>query len=66
MKQVLKVSNIKCGGCVSSIENALKKFSDISDIKVDKDSGLVELESSSTTKERISEVLNSLGYPVVG
>ena len=59
----IQASNIKCGGCVSSIENALKELKGISNIAVDIPSNIVTVEGAELDKTVIETKLAELGYP---
>ena len=53
--QQLKIqsSKIKCGGCVSNIEDGLKDFSGITKINVDIESNIVSVQGNELNKEQI-------------
>ena len=59
----IQASKIKCGGCVSAIENGLNGFAGISEIKVDIESNIVSVKGSELDKEVIENKLAELGYP---
>ena len=59
----IQSSKIKCGGCVSNIENGLKDFSGITEINVDVESNVVSLKGNGLDKEVIESKLAELGYP---
>lgn len=61
----IQSSKIKCGGCVSTIENGLKDFSGISEIKVDIETNIVSVQGNELDKVAIENKLTELGYPVV-
>lgn len=61
----IQASKIKCGGCVSAIENGLKDFAGINEIKVDVESNVVTIKGNELDKEAIENKLAELGYPVV-
>ena len=65
--QQLKIqsSKIKCGGCVSNIENGLKDYSGITEINVDVESNIVSVQGNELNKEEIESKLAKLGYPAV-
>lgn len=66
MKKIeLQASNIKCGGCVSNIENGLKVLPGISEIKTDIATNIVTIEGDNPDKDIIEKKLSELGYPVV-
>ena len=57
-------SNIKCGGCVSNVENGLKELNGVTDIHVDIASNIVTVEGNELDKSLIEKKLSELGYPV--
>lgn len=57
-------SNIKCGGCVTNVENGLKTLSGVNNITVDIPSNIVSVEGSDLDKAAIEAKLAELGYPV--
>lgn len=59
----IQASKIKCGGCVSNIENGLKDFSGITEINVDVESNVVTLKGEGLDKVSIENKLAELGYP---
>lgn len=66
MQQIkLKVSNVKCGGCVSNIQKGLGEMAGVSTVEVDIPTGEVTLEGDSPNLAEIKEKLQTLGYPPV-
>jgi copper chaperone len=66
MQQVkLKVSNVKCGGCVSNIQKGLSEMTGISSVAVDIPTGEVTLLCDNPNLAGIKEKLRNLGYPPV-
>jgi len=61
----IQSSKIKCGGCVSTIENGLKDFAGISEVTVDIESIIVSVKGEGLDKETIENKLTELGYPAV-
>lgn len=61
----LKVSNVKCGGCVSNIQKGLGGMSGVSAVSVDIPTGEVTLQAENPNLASIKEKLRSLGYPPV-
>jgi copper chaperone len=59
---ILKVTNIKCGGCENMIISALKKAG-LTEIKVDVTSQTVSFAGEA---DKAGKVLSSLGYPEAG
>jgi len=64
MEQIdIQSSKIKCGGCVSNIENGLNDFAGITDVKVDIESNVVSIQGNDLDKYAIENKLAELGYP---
>lgn len=64
MKTELKVQNVVCAGCASTIINALSQMSDISNVEVDIHTGLIHFESTNESNiAKVKAELKSLGYP---
>lgn len=61
----IQSSKIKCGGCVSTIENGLKDFAGISEVTVDIESNIVSVKGDGLDKETIENKLAELGYPCI-
>ena len=66
MQYVIEVENVKCGGCVNTIETNLLKISGIQSTAVDIDNGVITLEANENLRETIVHSLQSLGYPEKG
>jgi len=60
----IQASNIKCGGCVSSIQDGLKELDGISAVSVDIESNKVLVEGSNLDNKVIEAKLAELGYPI--
>ena len=65
--QQLKIqsSKIKCAGCASNIEKGLDGFSGVSNVSVDIESNIVNVEGNDLDKALIENKLAELGYPSV-
>ncbi len=61
--EIFNVKNVKCGGCVSAIENGLKSLPGIDSIEVTIDGGKVTVIGSKLSREQIAVKLHELGYP---
>ena len=57
------VKNVKCGGCVSAIENGLSELPGVNEVKVTIDGGLVSVSGESLDRAQLADTLTSLGYP---
>ena len=61
--EIFIVKNVKCGGCVSAIENGLKSLPGVERIEVVIESGKVTVLGSELSRELIAAKLQELGYP---
>lgn len=61
----IAVENIKCGGCVNSIKNALLKISGVENVSIDKDTETVTIDGT-LDKNILVQALSKLGYPEKG
>ncbi len=57
------VENVKCGGCVKTIQNSLAKVTGVTSVTVEQGQGLVTVEGEGFTKEQLVTLLAGLGYP---
>jgi len=58
------VSNIKCGGCATTIKNELLKLNGVSAAEVFNEKDMVKVSYDDTAKRQtIIDKLHSLGYP---
>ncbi|MBP7273517.1 MAG: heavy-metal-associated domain-containing protein [Saprospiraceae bacterium] len=65
MKQSITVENIKCGGCMNSIETALMKITNVENVSIDKDTDTVIVDGV-VERESLIQALSNLGYPEKG
>lgn len=63
--EVFIVSNVRCGGCVSAIENGLKDLPGVDRVEVVIDGGKVTVSGDALSREAIGAKLQELGYPEV-
>lgn len=61
----LKVSNVKCGGCVSNIQKGLADMAGVSSVTVDIPTGEVTLQGDNPDLTGIKQKLRTLGYPPI-
>lgn len=61
----IQSSKIKCGGCVSNIENGLNGFAGVLEVKVDLESNIVTVQGNELDKTKIENKLEELGYPAI-
>jgi copper chaperone len=64
-KLVIQASNIKCGGCVSAVENGLKEMAGITHVTVDIPTNKVTVKGAELDQAAIEAKLGELGYPAV-
>ncbi len=65
MKQQITVENIKCGGCMNSIQTALLKLDKVEKVTIDKETETITIWGDAE-KEILISKLNDLGYPEKG
>nr|WP_321445388.1 cation transporter [uncultured Cohaesibacter sp.] len=58
----LTVQEMACGGCVKSVKEAVTALDGSADVKVDLETGLVEV-SSSAEPEAIRSAIEDAGFP---
>lgn len=64
MKVEVLIDNLKCEGCENSIKKGLKEFSQVSEVKIDREKEAVEVEfSEGLSLAEIKTKLASMGYP---
>ncbi|MBN8200045.1 copper chaperone CopZ [Bacillus sp. NTK034] len=65
-KITLNVKGMSCGHCVNSIEGSVGKLSGVTTVKVNLDSGTVNVEfnPSQVTIDKIKETIDDQGYDV--
>ncbi|MDQ7043127.1 MAG: heavy-metal-associated domain-containing protein [Sulfurimonas sp.] len=66
MKTTIKVQNVKCGGCASTLTNKLKdKFGEI-EVNLEVMPREITLDIEDDKLDALHEALKGLGYPVAG
>jgi len=65
MKHEIQVENIKCGGCINSIQTALLKIKGVEKVSIDKESETVSVDGSMERTSLVEE-LSRMGYPEKG
>jgi len=67
MTELIKVENIKCGGCMSSIKTALLKLDNVQEVSIDKDTETISVSSAlPLDRELLVNQLAKMGYPETG
>lgn len=64
----IKIENLKCQGCASTIKKGLLKIEEVKEVKIDVEQSQVEVsyEGDETIVEKCKAKLKGLGYPEVG
>lgn len=57
------VANIKCSGCVATIQSELLKLNGVAGAEVFKEKDMVQVSFDGIEREAIIAKLNALGYP---
>ncbi len=65
MKQQIFVENIKCGGCINSIQTALLKIPAVENVAIVIESNSITIEGNPDIATVIKK-LNDMGYPETG
>ncbi len=67
MKKIIKIVNLKCGGCANSIKKGLQNIEGVNDVEVELETSKVTVGiESETVIEEVKKKLTSMGYPEVG
>jgi copper chaperone CopZ len=64
--QEIFVENIKCGGCMTSIKQALEKIKGIAKVEINKEEEKISLTGDHYQLNEVIDSLNSMGYPQKG
>ena len=64
--QEIFVENIKCGGCMTSIKNALEKIKGIVKVEINLDEEKISLTGDQYLLSEVIDSLNGMGYPQKG
>jgi copper chaperone CopZ len=64
--EVIFVENIKCGGCMNSIKDAIRKLKGVSDVEIEKEYDKVSIYGIALLRETLVNKLANLGYPEKG
>ena len=65
MNTSIKVANLKCNGCVTTIKNSLTKFNEVNSVVIDIENSLINIEFTGDDNniEKYKKKLLKLGYP---
>ena len=61
----IEVHNIKCGGCMNSIQKALLKIAGVEQVQIHDDKETIDI-TGNADREEIVQELSRLGYPEKG
>jgi copper chaperone CopZ len=64
--QEIFVENMKCGGCMTSIKNALEKIKGIVKVEINLDEEKISLTGDQYQLSEVIDSLNGMGYPQKG
>jgi copper chaperone CopZ len=64
--QEIFVENIKCGGCMTSIKQALEKIKGIVKVEINKEEEKISLTGDHYKLSEVIDSLNFMGYPQRG
>jgi copper chaperone len=64
--QEIFVENIKCGGCMTSIKQALEKIKGIAKVEIDLEKEKISLKGDKYKLREVIDSLNKMGYPQKG
>ncbi len=59
----IKIANLKCGGCATTIKKELFELDGVKEVKVDNDNDSVTVTYKEGIREAITQRLRNLGYP---
>jgi len=62
---IFSVTNVKCGGCVTTVREGLMKLPGVSQVLVEVSSGAVEVQGEALDAKVLEDKLAELGYPPV-
>ena len=65
MNEQFSVGNVKCGGCVNTIQDGLKELQGVVNIEVSVDDGTVQVTGENLDRAQLTQKLAELGYPEV-
>ncbi|MBK7007612.1 MAG: heavy-metal-associated domain-containing protein [Saprospiraceae bacterium] len=65
MIHTIEVENIKCGGCMNTIRQAIGKIEGVKGVEIEENKTTIHIEAE-TDRGPLVEKLASLGYPELG
>lgn len=60
------VENIKCGGCMSGIKNALLEFRGVKSVEIDLEEEKITIQGTNLERAAYLKKVDSMGYPEKG
>lgn len=65
--EIIKIDNLKCGGCGSTIKKTLKSIDGVKNVAIDFDTDEVAIiHDEEVNRESLAEALKKMGYPEAG
>ena len=65
--EVIKIENLKCGGCGSTIKKTLKDFDGVENVSIDFDTNEISVaHTEGVNRLSLTNALKRMGYPEVG
>lgn len=65
MQEHFSVKNVKCGGCVKTIQQGLQNLAGVASVAVVVEAGKVTVEGNNLDRAQLASTLSELGYPEV-
>jgi len=64
----IKIENLKCNGCASTIKKGLRKFEEVKNVDIDIENSIVNIsfDGDYINIEKFKKKLSVLGYPETG
>lgn len=67
MRKSIKIQNLKCGGCASTIKTKLAEIDEISEVEIDIPGSQVDFNyTDQASVLLVEQKLTAIGYPPVG
>lgn len=67
ISEVIKIENLKCGGCGSTIKKTLKDMNGVENVAIDFDNSEVSVaHTEGVNRQALTMALKKIGYPEIG
>ncbi len=67
ISEVIKIENLKCGGCGSTIKKTLKDINGVENVAIDFDNSEVSVaHTEGVNRQVLTIALKKMGYPEIG